>query len=842
MTRRAGLRLGRSVARGVRLGAGASAVVVLAAACRGGSASEGRPPSEPASAKGAAAGLAPRGAGAGDAGTIGLESGLPPLSPVLEDPRLAAAREREAERDWSGAAREVDAARASAALDGAQACAWSYLSGRLHLQAGGDAEAAAAFERVVSPPDAGARCVLAPWAALREAEALVRVGRDDDALACLRALGSGARAAPDGGGGGAALGIDVASTDEARLALADAYAAKGDRASAVPLWRALLEASPHGLRWVDTSLRLAGALLDGVDGPPGARAQEALDLTTRVLVEAPFVADKVDVVGLRARAAAALHRAAPPPLTPEERARQAQAWLGARPPDRKRAMQSADALLHALPRSDKAHAAAACSAATLRAQTVPHGKADEAADAWGVAIARCEGDDALAAALYHGGKASAAAHRHAEALARFAEVEKRFPGHRLADDARFREALVIYDDGDEAKYESTLASVADGYPGGDMRGEALFRLALARLGRRDFDGARAALDQLLAIADERHEAAVRAAYFRARVAQLAGDADDARTRYAALVAGEPLSFYMLLAYDRLRALDGSAARQALDAAVAREPSGPFLTRAHPELSSPAFERFARLLEVGDVDTARREASAAGLTGEGADPEVVWAVAWMYDRAGAPELGHSFARARLVDFRAHWPAGRWRLPWEIAYPRPWDGVVVRDSEASGIPVPLTWAIMREESAFVPDAHSPANAVGLMQLMTGTARLVARALPSPLVVDEPALERPDVSIELGTRYLATLRASFPANPALAIAAYNGGAGSVRRWLADRGAGDFDVFVERIPFDETRNYIKRVLSSEAAYAYLYAPKALDELLALPLRASGQEMIASP
>jgi soluble lytic murein transglycosylase len=149
-------------------------------------------------------------------------------------------------------------------------------------------------------------------------------------------------------------------------------------------------------------------------------------------------------------------------------------------------------------------------------------------------------------------------------------------------------------------------------------------------------------------------------------------------------------------------------------------------------------------------------------------------------------------------------------------------------------------MREESAFDPDAHSPANAQGLMQLMAPTARLLTRG--TGMVIDEATLHRPDVSIALGARYLGNLRVSFAGNPALAIAAYNGGSGAVRRWLTERGADDFDVFVERIPFDETRAYIKRVLSSEAAYAFLYAPKALDELLALPQRASGQEMIASP
>ena len=144
-------------------------------------------------------------------------------------------------------------------------------------------------------------------------------------------------------------------------------------------------------------------------------------------------------------------------------------------------------------------------------------------------------------------------------------------------------------------------------------------------------------------------------------------------------------------------------------------------------------------------------------------------------------------------------------------------------------------MREESAFNPDAHSGANAIGLMQLVGGTARLLAKG--TPLVTDDTALRRPEVSIALGSKLLGQLRTSFAANPSLAIAAYNSGAGAVRRWLGERGGDDFDVFVERIPYDETRNYLKRVLASEGAYAYLYAPKALGEILALPPRASGAD-----
>jgi soluble lytic murein transglycosylase len=330
----------------------------------------------------------------------------------------------------------------------------------------------------------------------------------------------------------------------------------------------------------------------------------------------------------------------------------------------------------------------------------------------------------------------------------------------------------------------------------------------------------------------------RAAYFRARVSQLAGDAADAKTRYAGLLAAQPLSFYMLLALERLRGLDPAAATAALDAARSHEDPPPFLTHEHPELASPAFDRFQRLLEVGELDAARREASAGGLLADGVDPEVLWTVAWSYDQAGAPDLGHAYARGRLVDFRAHWPAGRWLVPWRVAYPRPWADTVTTESKAAGIPAPLTWSIMREESAFNPDAKSGANAYGLMQLLVGSGRQVARG--TSFVVDEDSLRRPEVSIALGARMLASMRASFPGNPSLAVAAYNCGSAPVRRWLGERGGDDFDVFVERIPYEETRNYIKRVLTSEAAYATLYAPEALPELYALPER--GPDAASTP
>jgi peptidoglycan lytic transglycosylase len=792
-----------------------SLACVFVCACRGGNAPEARPAAEPSLQ------IAKPPADAGAARDVGLAiaEGMPRLSVVLDDPRLSLARDLTLAKDDSGAAREVDRVRATVSLDARAECEWSYVAGRLHLSAGEASDAVTAFERAASPADSGAPCALAPYARLRDAEALVRAGRYDEAVTSAQSVGD-----------------DMAARDETKLTLADALSCKGDRAGAVAIWRAFLAANPRGLRWVDLSLQLATALLDGVDGPPAAGAQEALERMTRVVVEAPLTAEKLDASTVRLRAAT-VAKVPLKPFTPEERARLAQAWLDASQP--KRAHEAADEALAAIPKGEGPHRAAGCSAAIVRAQASPHGKSEDLAAAWGAAISRCEKDDAQVIALYYGARASATAHHYPEALARFEKVEKLFPKHRLADDARFRSALLVEDEGDDARAVTMLESIPDAYPQGDMGGEALFRVALEKLEKHDLDGARTALDRVLVLAPDA-PVARRADYFRARVAERAGETEDAKRRYASIVTDSPLDYYMLLAYARLRAMDDPLARSTLEGAVAREPAGPLVTNDHAELGSPAFDRFVGLLEVGEVDAARREAGSGGLAAEGVDPEVLWTIAWLYDRAGAPELGHSFARGRLAEYRTHWPAGRWKLAWEVAFPRAFDAVVTRESDSTRIPAAMTWAIMREESAFNPDAKSVANAIGLMQLMAGTARLVAHDAQLPF--DEQALHRPEVSIALGTRLLSSLRATFPLHPAFAIAAYNGGSNAVRRWLVQHGTDDFDVFVEHIPFDETRNYVKRVLSSEAAYAYLYAPAALDEVLAMPAHLVVPQVVATP
>ena len=93
---------------------------------------------------------------------------------------------------------------------------------------------------------------------------------------------------------------------------------------------------------------------------------------------------------------------------------------------------------------------------------------------------------------------------------------------------------------------------------------------------------------------------------------------------------------------------------------------------------------------------------------------------------------------------------------------------------------------------------------------------------------------MNVPLGCHYLAVLRRQFPDNPLLAVPGYNAGAGAPKKWLVERPQEDFDVWVERIPHEETRNYTKRVLGSMAAYELLYAGGRPSEALSAPLAAS--------
>lgn len=126
---------------------------------------------------------------------------------------------------------------------------------------------------------------------------------------------------------------------------------------------------------------------------------------------------------------------------------------------------------------------------------------------------------------------------------------------------------------------------------------------------------------------------------------------------------------------------------------------------------------------------------------------------------------------------------------------------------------TYALIRAESAWQADVRSPANAYGLMQLLPATGQRMARQLGIGWRGTSTLLD-PQTNIRLGTRYLAQQADEFQGSPWLASAAYNAGPGAVRRWLSERSSLPADIFIETIPYRETREYVSRVLAFTVIY----------------------------
>ncbi len=150
--------------------------------------------------------------------------------------------------------------------------------------------------------------------------------------------------------------------------------------------------------------------------------------------------------------------------------------------------------------------------------------------------------------------------------------------------------------------------------------------------------------------------------------------------------------------------------------------------------------------------------------------------------------------------------------ELRFPLNHLGLLESNADRNAIELPWVLAVVRQESAFGPRAHSPAGARGLMQLMPGTAREVAKRLGKPRPRHHDLFE-PETNIPLGTAYLSQVYSQLGDHPVLATAAYNAGPHRVKRWLPERTM-DADIWVETIPFHETRQYVKRVM----AYAVIY------------------------
>jgi soluble lytic murein transglycosylase len=372
-------------------------------------------------------------------------------------------------------------------------------------------------------------------------------------------------------------------------------------------------------------------------------------------------------------------------------------------------------------------------------------------------------------------------HEYDQALDAFRELQQRFPKGSKASYAHWKAAWLTLRMGrnDEAKklFEEQIAA----YSGGNEANAALYWRA--RLAEEDNDPAMArAFYQKLS---DRYRN-----YYYAELA---------RQRLKKLPAGtDPPGEYPLL--DRIPPLE----------------HGEKITLAEAPPDDLHYQKAKLLGNGGLIDLAVRELDKASSD----DQDKSWAPAETaqlytdtghYDRA-IEVMKHSVPSYFAVDIPT--------LPreyWDALFPRPYWSDLKRFSVANGLDPYLVASLIRQESEFNPVAVSRANAVGLMQLLPRTGKLVAHQVAMKRYNPSQLYTAP-VNLELGTRYFRGMVDKFGGSFEEALAAYNAGSDRVEEWMGQGKYRDAAEFVESIPFTETREYVQAIMRNASVYRQLY------------------------
>jgi soluble lytic murein transglycosylase len=391
---------------------------------------------------------------------------------------------------------------------------------------------------------------------------------------------------------------------------------------------------------------------------------------------------------------------------------------------------------------------------------------------------------------------------NSQALGYFTRLIKAYPDGPEADRAQFATADILESQGKSAEAIPLYRSLPKKFPTSQVRDDAIWRLAWLHYRGGKLAEANGTFKSLAGSAkEERYKTA--ALYWQAKTSQQLGAHDTANRLYQEIFHQGQESYYQALAAQAL-ARAGVATPQTKPVKPPR--ANHFDLLPYPEAAFHLIRsrELAQLklhaLAVGELDEVNRNARQ--------HPPLRLLLIDEY------MSNHAFARSVALAHQLPGSAGdRLFHRYPLAY---WEIIQNKARDAELDPY-LVVALIRQESLFDSRARSSAAALGLMQLLSSTATRVAKQLGLTPPPNEKLFD-PELNVTLGTHYLQSLLRRYSNNWFKAIAAYNAGEAAVDRWEKEIVTDDIEEFVERIPYLETRQYVKLVLRNHRIYKTLY------------------------
>ena len=378
---------------------------------------------------------------------------------------------------------------------------------------------------------------------------------------------------------------------------------------------------------------------------------------------------------------------------------------------------------------------------------------------------------------------------------------ERFPHTEGAASAAFLHADLDHDRGAIAEATQMYRRAIEIAPASDEGGLSRMRLAGIAYASSDYAGAAAEYNAYLKQFPD-GQRAQQALYWNAQALRELGQQDSARALLQRTRSRDPLSYY------------GNLAREQLDQSFwsIRMAESPAPNATIEAQVSNALARVDLLREIDWNEAADTEMQRARAH-FGSINSALYSFAEALNARGFTSAGITLG----WDIRRREGVWNTRL-LRIIYPFPYQNIIVAEAKERGVDPYLAAGLIRQESMFNPNAVSGAGAVGLMQVMPATGKILARTLKVRRFTAS-MLKSPEVNIHIGMAYLADQLRTWDQRPARVLAAYNAGPTRVDRWSQFPEWGNDELFTERIPFTETRDYVKIVQHNAQMYEALYS-----------------------
>lgn len=619
----------------------------------------------------------------------------------------------------------------------------------------------------------------------------------------------------------AKVGMDSLSSADATMLRGDALAGAQKYGDAVRAFQVYVKKWPGGLRTDEAKAKIVECLttivdLGGAEQNKEELASQALKLLTQLRIQDPG-SQWTDAA---ARCEKKIYRALKrriPAVAQEKKGALLAYSKGSSLLQRMRNSQAEQMLTRAVSLS-RAGGNLECLARYDRARAVARQRRhEEAAGLFEEASGTCKNENTRIKALYSGAKAFQAAGLCPEAIRLFSEIESSFDYHSYADDARLKAAKCYRSMGEHRRFVELLETLPENYPAGDMRADALWLLAHDAVHRNELIEAREYLESYYRLfPNERAwRSAGRSGYWLGRVEEMLGSTEVAISHYENVVATSPLTFYMVLAFNRLEQLQPERAKKLKEKLIGKSEARPHRFSKRLLAEHVNLARGIEFYRLGLSDLAAREFQYLRSLPE-VPADIHWLTAVLLRRTERFQELHELADGTDDSWMKRYPREEDLDPWYLAFPRAYEDEVNAAAKEAELSANMIWGVMREESGFDVKSESTANALGLMQLILPTAKAMGKEIG--IRVNKRTLSRPRVNIRLGAAYLKYLSEKFNDNAALVIAAYNAGEGTVAKWHRGRPRDHVDLFIEDIPYSQTRGYTKRVLTTWARYHFLY------------------------